>query len=114
MWNSGAGASIMLRRRYEIHLPLTHNDGRPVEPDRLNQTREELVERFDGVSVQPQSILGIWVHEGTRYEDTSVRLPVDVKATEENRQFFRDVKRTLLARFEQIEIYIASYPVEIL
>src|SRR5262249_34248419 len=76
--NWGEEVSIMLRRRYEIQLPLKHNDGRPVSDDKLNQTREELVERFDGISVQPQSILGIWVHEGVRYEDTSVKLIVDV------------------------------------
>ena len=27
----------MLRRRYEILLPLKHNDGRPVSDDALNQ-----------------------------------------------------------------------------
>jgi hypothetical protein len=62
----------MLRRRYEILLPLKHNDGRPVSDEALNQTREELVDQFEGVSVVPQSVLGIWVHEGVRYEDTSV------------------------------------------
>jgi hypothetical protein len=95
-------------------LPLTHNDGRPVSDDKLNDTREELVQQFDGVSVQPQSLLGIWVHEGVRYEDTTVRLTVDVEDTPENRQFFLDWKKTLLQRFEQIEIYIASFPVDIL
>jgi hypothetical protein len=104
----------MLKRRYEILLPLKHNDGRPVSDDKLNQTREELVNQFDAVSVQPQSILGIWLHEGVRYEDTSVRLMVDVDDTAENRQFFADFKQVLLQRFEQIEIYIASYPVDIL
>jgi hypothetical protein len=104
----------MLRRRYEIQLPLKHNDGRPVSDDKLNQTREELVERFDGISVQPQSILGIWVHEGVRYEDTSVKLIVDVDDTPENRQFFSDFKQILLQRFEQVEIYIASFSVDIL
>jgi hypothetical protein len=104
----------MLKRRYEILLPLRHNDGRPVSDDSLNETREELVDRFDGITVQPQSILGIWVHEGARYEDTSVRLTVDVEDTPENRQFFVDFKATLLQRFEQVEIYIASYPVDIL
>jgi hypothetical protein len=104
----------MLRRRYEILLPLRHNDGRPVSDDRLNQTREELVNRFEGVSVQPQSILGIWVYEGARFEDTSVRLTVDVDDTPENHQIFLQLKATLLTRFEQIEIYIASYPVDIL
>ena len=104
----------MLRRRFEILLPLRHNDGRPVSDDILNQTREELVDRFDGVSIQPQSILGIWVHEGVRYEDTSVRLTVDVDDTPENRQFFIDFKATLLQRLEQVEIYIVSHPVDIL
>jgi hypothetical protein len=104
----------MLKRRYEILLPLRHNDGRPVSDDKLNQTREELVEQFDGISVQPQSILGIWIHEGTRYEDTSVRLTVDVDDTPENREFFAGLKQTLLQRFEQIDMYIASYPVDIL
>ena len=104
----------MLRRRYEILLPLRHNDGRPVSDEKLNQTREELVNQFDGISVQPQSILGVWVHEGVRYEDTSVRISVDVDDTPENRQFFLQFKATLLERFDQVEIYIASYPVDIL
>jgi len=104
----------MLRRRYEILLPLRHNDGSPVSDEKLNQTREQLVNQFDGISVQPQSILGIWVHEGARYEDTSVRLTVDVDDTPENRQFFLQFKATLLERFDQVDIYIASYPVEIL
>src|SRR6266478_3342372 len=111
MWNLAVEAWIMLRRRYEILLPLKHNDGRPVSDETLNQTREELVEQFDGISLQPQSILGIWVHEGARYEDTSIRLMVDVEDTPENRQFFTEFKATLLQRFDQIEIYIASYPV---
>ena len=104
----------MLRRRFEILLPLRHNDGRPISDDKLNQTREELVNRFEGVSVQPQSILEIWLHEGKRYEDTSVRLTVDVEDTPENHQFFLEFKAILLTRFEQLEIYIASYPIDIL
>ena len=104
----------MLKRRYEILLPLRHNDGRPVSDEKLNQTREELVDQFDALSVHPQSILGIWVHEGVRYEDTSVRFTVDVDDTPESRQFFIEFKQILLGRFEQIDIYIASFPVDIL
>jgi hypothetical protein len=54
------------------------------------------------------------VHEGVRYEDTSVRLTVDVDDTPENRQFFLQFKATLLERFEQVEIYIVSYSIDIL
>ena len=103
----------MLKRRYEILLPLKHNDGRSVDEDKLNQTRREIVDRFDAVSIYPQSVLGIWMHESVQYEDVTVRLFVDVDDTEENRQFFRDFKEVLLQRFEQIEIYIISFGIEI-
>src|SRR5262249_22809759 len=107
--------STMLRRRYEILLPLRHNDGRPVSDEKLNETREELLARFaSGLSVHPQAVQGVWIHEGTRYEDQSVRWVLDVDDTPEDRQFFVDYKPTLIQRFEQIEIYIVSYPIDVL
>ena len=104
----------MPKRRYEILLPLRHNDGRQMEVERFDQTRQDLVLRFGAVSFHPTSIFGIWVHEGARYEDELVRLVVDVEDAPESRQFFVEWKPTLLERFEQIEIYIASYPIDIL
>jgi hypothetical protein len=56
----------MRKRRYEILLPVRHNDGRPVSWELLEQTREELVARFGGITVAPQTYLGIWVQESTR------------------------------------------------
>ena len=102
----------MRKRRYEILLPLTHNDGRPVSGETIEQTREELLARFSGVAFFPHSVLGIWVHEGTRYQDESMRVIVDVDDNPENEQFFASFKATLMERFEQIEIYIISYPID--
>ncbi len=104
----------MRKKRYEILLPLKHNDGRSVSGERFEQTREELVVQFGAVSFVPQTVLGIWVYEGARYEDELLRLIVDVDDTPEDQQFFANYKATLLERFEQIEIYIISYPVDIL
>jgi hypothetical protein len=73
-----------------------------------------LIARFGAVSLFPQNVHGIWVHEGVRYEDESMRLVVDVDDASENQDFLIALKPTLLERFEQIEIYIASYPVDIL
>jgi len=95
-------------------LPLTGNDGKPVNPEKFRQTREELLGRFQGVSTLPGTLEGIWVHAGIRYEDESVRLSVDVPPTKKNRQFFVNLKAKLMKRFEQVEIYIASYSVDIL
>jgi hypothetical protein len=104
----------MPRRRYEILLPLKHNDGRAVAADKFEQTRQDLVAQFGAVSFHPNSILGIWVHEGARFEDELVRVVVDVEDTIENRKFFARLKAVLLERFEQIEIYVVSYPIDIL
>ena len=78
----------MLKRRYEILLPLAHNDKRPVRPEKFRQTRDEIVARFGAISLSPQSILGIWIHEGQRHEDDFMRLVVDVDDTPDNREFF--------------------------
>ena len=40
----------MQKRRYEILLPLKHNDGRPVSGEVFEQTREDLIAQFGGVT----------------------------------------------------------------
>ena len=102
----------MRKRRYEILLPLRFNDGQVVPDEALYQTREDLLARFDGLNVLPHPLLGVWQHEGRRYEDESVRFTVDVDDTEENQFFFINFKTMLLARFQQLEIYIISYPID--
>jgi hypothetical protein len=103
----------MRKRRYEILLPVRHNDGRLVSAELLHQTREELLARFAGLTGSPHTVLGIWLHEGMRFEEEMRRLTVDVDEMADHESFFRSFKATLLERFEQIEIYIASYPVDI-
>jgi hypothetical protein len=104
----------MQKKRYEMLLPLKYNDGRSVEDEKLYQTREELIARFDAVSFLPGVVQGTWTHEGLRYEDDLRRVVVDVDDTPEVRQFFLDYKPILCERFQQVEIYMACYPVEIL
>ena len=95
-------------------MPRTHNDGRPVNQEEFYRTRDDLVAQFGAVSLSPHSVLGTWTHEGQRYEDESMKLVVDVEDLAENRQFFFDLKLVLRERFEQIEIYIVSYPLDVI
>jgi hypothetical protein len=92
-------------------LPLKHNDGRIVAPEAFEQTRGELVAQFGGISIEPNAVRGTWIHEGARYEDELLQFSIDVEDTPENEEFFLRYKSTLLERFEQIEIYIASYEI---
>jgi hypothetical protein len=95
-------------------LPRTHNDGTPVNPEMLLQAWDELAACFGALSYQPQAIRGIWFHAGVRYEDELLRVFLDVDDTPVNRAFFAAYKLTLQGRFDQIVIYIRSYPVDIL
>jgi hypothetical protein len=90
------------------------NDGQPVSGELLEQTREELMAQFGAVQIQPHTVLGLWIYEGNRFEDELRRFTIDVEDTAENEQFFVKLKPRLLERFQQIEIYIVSYPVDIL
>jgi hypothetical protein len=69
----------MRKRRFEILLPLKHNDGRSVRGELFQQTREDLIAQFGAVSFLPHTFLGNWVHEGARYEDELLWLVVDVQ-----------------------------------
>jgi hypothetical protein len=105
----------MRSSRYEILVPLKYNDGREIEPDKILQTKEELVQRFGGFTVDPAPQEGIWRSGGEAYEDILIRLMVDVEEdSPEVEAFFAARKETLKARFQQSEIWIVAYPIRII
>jgi hypothetical protein len=57
---------------------------------------------------------GLWEFEGTVYEDQLIRVYVDVEDTPENRAFFEGYKGILKGRFQQLDIWLTTYPVEAL
>lgn len=74
---------------------------------------EDLVAEFGALSWQPEALRGIWVHEGQRFEESNIRLFVDVEDTAENAQFFAGYKHILMQRFRQIDIWIVSHDIRI-
>ena len=48
------------------------------------------------------------------YEDNLTRFYVDVTDLPEHREFFRLFKETLKARFDQLEIWITSHPLDVI
>lgn len=51
-------------KRYEIFLPIRYNDGSPIEPEKFDQTRDELVEKFSAVTADTIIATGHWVYKG--------------------------------------------------
>ena len=100
-------------RRFEILLPLQFNDGKPVPDELIIAVELELEKQFGAISAETQIIRGRWQSEGQTYRDNLVRLFIDVIDTAENRQFFHDYKEQLKLRFQQKEIWITSYPLDV-
>ena len=100
--------------RFEILLPLTFNDGRPVPREFLADAAAEIQSRFGGVSWESQAIEGIWRTGGIEYRDQLNRIFVDAEDSEENRQFFIDLRTRLKSRFQQLDIWLTVHPIEIL
>ena|SRR6266436_3532606 len=101
-------------RRYELLLPLRFNDGNPVPDELRGEVLLELERQFGAVSWESQTIHGQWTFQGQGYRDELVRVFVDVPDTEDNRRFFIAFKDRLKARFQQLDIWVTTHPLEIL
>jgi hypothetical protein len=101
-------------RRYEMLLPLLFNDGTTVPGDLVDQTLLALEERFGPVSCESQVTRGQWTHEGQSYRDSLIRVYVDVADLPEHRSYFAGLKETLKTRFQQHDIWMTTYPLDVM
>ena len=101
-------------RRYEILLPLEFNDGTQVADELFADTLLELREKFGAVSSESQATQGQWQHESQVYRDQLIRIYADVPDTEENREFFVAFKEKLKERFQQLDIWMTTYPLDVI
>ena len=99
--------------RFEILLPLYYNSGQPIEPEKFIQTDDELVHQFGAVSTDSVTVRGLWRYQSTLYHDRLLRARVDVEDTPENLQAIRDLKESWKARFEQLDIWITAYRIDV-
>jgi hypothetical protein len=102
-----------LQRRFEILLPQRFNDGCIVPDELVGQTILDLRKQFGPLSSETQVIRGIWEHAGQSYRDDLIRIFIDVADSPQNQQFFRAFKEQLKDRFQQIDVRITTYLIEV-
>lgn len=102
------------KRRFEVLLPLQFSDGSPVPDELIGQTMKELRERFGVLSSESQITRGFWTHQSQVHQDQLMRLYLDLPDIPENTQFFAQYKETLKERFQQLDIYVTTFLVEVL
>ena len=106
----------MAKRRYEILLPAEFNDGRLIAdacPRCLPDSLSEVISNFGAFTFRPDAAVGSWADGDRRYDDRLYLLIVDVDDTAEHLAWIGHLKSHLLRRFQQLEIYVTSYPVEV-
>ena len=101
-------------RRFEVLLPLRFNDGKAVPDEAVAETLIELEQRFGAVSCETQTIRGRWRYEGQSYRDDLIRVFVDTTDEPESREYFVECKERLKARFQQHDIWMTTYLIEVL
>ena len=101
-------------RRFEILLPRRFNDGQSVPDVLIADLLLQLRNRFGAISSETQTIHGLWQHEGQFYRDELVRIFVDAPDTPETLQFFVEFKEVLKTSLKQIDIWMTTYPIEVL
>ena len=100
-------------RRYEVLLPLQLNDCSKVSEELLGEAAEEVADQFDGSTLEIRGIQGRWHSEGVLYRDDLIRLVVDVPDTVKNRKWMKKFKARWKERFEQLELWMVSYRIEV-
>ena len=101
-------------RRFEMPLPLRFNDGDPVPAETIAELLDGARGPLGAVSSETQTIHGYWRHEGTAFRDDLARIFVDVPDTPETRQFFEGFKERLKSALKQIDIWMTTYPIEVI
>ena len=73
----------------------------------------EIVHHFGAASYETQKVEGHWRHGEVLYRDNLVKLVVDAPDTGTNRQWMRKFKSRWKSRFEQLELWMISYRIEV-
>lgn len=90
---------------YIVYLPLCYNDGSPIEKEKIDETINDIVDKFKALTRQKASE-GIWIYGNREYRDLIDKIEILTYDTEENDNWFKNLEKVLRKRFKQKEIFI--------
>jgi hypothetical protein len=103
-----------LVKEYDLYVPLTYNDGTPIEAKTIERIGRRLLEQFGGVTFFPQPNEGLWRMGEVTFRDQIVIFRVLSSNVRDARRFFRSLKVELKTELEQEEILVVEKDVETL
>jgi hypothetical protein len=101
-------------KEYDLYIPLSYNDGTPIEPRKLVRLRNRLLRQFGGLTFFPQRNEGFWIVAGVTYRDAIVIYRVIAGDVPAARRFLRKLKEDLKRDLDQEEILIVEKEADLL
>lgn len=100
-------------KEYDVYLPLHHNDGSAIPPEKISRVKRELVEEFGGLTHFPQENEGLWKFGGATFRDKVVILRVITGDPGKARHFFSRLRGRMQQELGQESVLIVERDVEI-
>jgi hypothetical protein len=97
-------------RRYDLYLPLTYNNGRPIPDALFDEVERRLLERFGGVTSQQREfpLRGIWLGQTQLFFDQVIVMTTLDFRRHGSARFLAQLKKDLLRQFDQLEILLTE------
>ena len=94
--------------KFELYLPLKHNDGTAIEAEKLKEIQHQLIAVFGAMTLSSLSapLQGKWRYGGVEYIDDIVRIDIIAREDWDSIQFFKNFKRRLKRNLRQLDILI--------
>ena len=94
--------------KFELYLPLKHNDGTAIEAEKLKEIQHQLIAVFGAMTLSSLSapLQGTWRYGGVEYIDDILRIDIIAKEEWDSIQFLKNFKRQLKRILRQLDILI--------
>jgi hypothetical protein len=94
--------------KFELYLPLKHNDGTAIEAEKLKEIQHQLIAVFGAMTLSSLSapLQGKWRYGGVEYIDDILRIDIIAKEEWDSIQFLKNFKRQLKRILRQLDILI--------
>ena len=99
-------------KEYDIYVPLSNNDGTPVDPQKLRDLKKRLVDHFGGLTHFPQENVGLWKVGTFTFRDKIVILRVLTADPAKAGSFFVELKKEMQRNWAQEDVLIVVRNVE--
>ena len=95
-------------RKYEIHLPLSYNGGKPIEPEKIRRAGEELLAIFGSFAVPDRKA---WKYNGVEHVEI-MKIEVITTGDRVPKKRLKDFKERLKESLQQIDILITTHGIQ--